>query len=285
MGKIVFSQSTDSLANQLATTNKYVESVSEKAAKLESRLDKKAAKTLSGFQRQEERIIRKLSLKDSSKAAELTRNSREKFENLKQGLENPKVLNEYIPFLDTLKTSLNFLQLNGADTRIKDALSKVNGLENKLQQAETIKNFIRERKQLLKEQLGNLGFARELKKLNKQAYYYSQQIKEYKEILKDSKKAERKALDLLSKTKVFQDFMRKNSQLASLFRLPGDPNDPGAQASLAGLQTRAQVNQLIQQQIGSAPGAMQQFQQNVQEAQGQLQEIKNKISQFTGEGS
>ena len=52
-----------------------------------------------------------------------------------------------------------------------------------------------------------------------------------------------------------------------------------------GLQTRAQVNQLIQQQIGSAPSAMQQFQQNVQDAQGQLQEIKNKLSQFTGEGS
>ena len=282
---ITWCQSHDSVNTQSKIQNKYISEVSEKAAKLESKLDKKAAKVLEAFQRQEEKIIRKLSLKDSSKAAELARNSREKFENLKQGLERPGKLNEYIPFLDTLKTSLNFLQANGADSKIKDALSKVQGLEGQLQKAETIERFIRERKQLLKEQLGNLGFARELKKLNKQAYYYSQQVSEYKEILKDSKKAERKAIELLSRTKQFQDFMRQHSQLASLFRLPGDPNDPTAQVSLAGLQTRAQVNQLIQQQIGSAPGAMQQFQQNVQEAQSHLQEIKNKISQFTGEGS
>ena len=274
-----------SFSQQSNVNSAFVENVSGRVSDLESKLDKKTAKALQAFQKQEEKIIRKLSLQDSSRAAELARNSREKFENLKQGLENPGKLKEYIPFLDTIKTSLNFLQAGGADTKIKDALSKVNGLENQLQKAESIKSFIWERKQLLKEQLGNLGFAKELKKLNKQAYYYSQQVSEYKEILKDSKKAERKAIELLSKTKLFQDFMRKNSQLASLFRLPGDPNDPGAQASLAGLQTRAQVNQLIQQQIGSASGAMQQFQQNVQNAQGQLQEIKNKLSQFTGEGS
>ncbi len=78
--------------------------------------------------------------------------------------------------------------------------------------------------------------------------------------------------------------MRKNSQLASLFRLPGDPNDPGAQASLAGLQTRAQVNQLIQQQIGSAPVAMQQFQQNVQDAQSQLNQLKERLLKVPSTG-
>jgi hypothetical protein len=49
--------------------------------------------------------------------------------------------------------------------------------------------------------------------------------------LKDHKKAERKAIELLSKTKLFKDFMRKNSMLASLFRLPGDQNDPLSQAT------------------------------------------------------
>ena len=90
-----------------------------------------------------------------------------------------------------------------------------------------------------------------MKKINKEIYYYSAQIKEYKEILKDPKKIEKKALELLAKTKFFQEFMRKNSMLASLFRMPGDPNDPSSQANLAGLQTRVQVNNLIQQQIAS----------------------------------
>ncbi|MEI9942908.1 MAG: hypothetical protein WDN26_01685 [Chitinophagaceae bacterium] len=92
------------------------------------------------------------------------------------------------------------------------------GLQNSFQKAEDIKKFLKERRQYLKEQLQQLGFAKELKKLNKQVYYYSEQLNEYKTLLKDHKKAERKAIELLSKTKIFKDFMRKNSQLASLFR-------------------------------------------------------------------
>ena len=73
--------------------------------------------------------------------------------------------------------------------------------------------------------------------------------------------------------------------LASLFRLPGDPDDPVSTASLAGLQTRASVNGLIQQQIAAGgPDAQQQFQQNLQAAQSQMNELKNKINQL-GSGS
>jgi hypothetical protein len=111
-------------------------------------------------------------------------------------------------------------------------------------------------------------------------------VKEYREILKDPKKIEKKALELLSKTKLFKDFFKKNSMLASLFRMPGDPNDPAYTAGLAGLQTRAQVNNLIQQQISSGgPNAQQQFRQNIQAAQSQLQELKNKVMKFGGGSS
>ena len=140
---------------------------------------------------------------------------------------------------------------------------------------------MKERKQFLKDQLGKLGFAKELKKINKEVYYYSQQVNEYKELLKDSKKAERKALELLSKSKFFRDFMRKNSELASLFRTPSDPNDPAISASLAGLQTRAQVNSLLQQQL-SDPAAREQFRQNMQDAQSQLNALKSKVNQLGG---
>ncbi|MBK9570511.1 MAG: hypothetical protein IPO53_11785 [Chitinophagaceae bacterium] len=124
---------------------------------------------------------------------------------------------------------------------------------------------MKQRKQFLKEQLSKFGFAKELKKLNKQVYYYFQQINEYKAILNDPGKIEWKGIDLLSKTKFFQEFMRKNSMLASLFRIPETPNDPAYIASLAGLQTRAQVNSLIQKQIQSAgPNAYAAFWQQMQ---------------------
>src|SRR4030095_7244827 len=195
-------------------------------------------------------------------------------------------LRNYAPHLDTLKTAFKFLDKQGAGEEVKKTLAKIESLDDNFQKAEEIRKFIRERREQLKQQLEKLGLVKELKKFNKEVYYYAAQIKEYKEILNDPKKIEKKAIELLSKTKVFQDFMKKNSMLALLFRLPGDPNDPAYISSLAGLQTRAQVNNLIQQQVSSGgPNGRAQFQQNIQQAQTQLNELKNKLLQFGGGSS
>ncbi|TXJ29017.1 MAG: hypothetical protein E6Q24_04895 [Chitinophagaceae bacterium] len=218
----------------------------------------------------------------------------QQYEGLEQKLADTKKLRQYIPSLDTLSISLKFLEQNPqlmviaekGPAKLEEAMSKVSGLQNQFQKAEEIKKFIKERKQYLKEQLGKFGLTNKLKKLNKQAYYYSAQVNEYKQILKDHKKSEQKAIELLSQTKLFRDFMRDNSQLTSLFRLPGGNagNAPGA-GSLAGLQTRAQVNNLIQQQItAGGPNAQAQFSQNMQQAQSKLNELKSKINKF-GNGS
>lgn len=127
---------------------------------------------------------------------------------------------------------------------------------------------------------------KDLKRFSKIGFYYTAQVKEYKTLLKDSRKAEKKAWELLTKTKHFKNFFRGNSQLASLFRIPGDPGDPSSQANLAGLQTRAQVNSLIQQQIAmGGPGAQQQVSQNIQAAQAQLTQLKDKVLKAGGSGS
>jgi hypothetical protein len=86
-------------------------------------------------------------------------------------------------------------------------------------------------------------------------------------------------MELLSRSKQFQEFMRKNSQLASMFRLPGG-DDPLNVASLAGLQTRASVNALIQDRIGSGADAQALFRQNVQGAQSQLSQLKDQVSKY-----
>ncbi len=285
-----------SCAAQMDTTqspqilsSKYLDIVSSKAGKLEAKLDKQSLKALQQWQRQEAGIKRKLAKTDSLKAVAIFGNTEQQYEQLEQKLQSKAPLQQYIPSLDSISSSLKFLHQNPqllssakeAKEKLGTALSKVKGMEGKFQQAEDIKQFIKERRELLKNQLGNLGFAKELKKLNKQAYYYSEQLNEYKSLLKDHKKAERKALELLSKSKLFNNFMRKNSMLASLFRLPGDDLSPTGGAgggSLAGLQTRAQVNGLIQQQIAAGgPNAQQQFQQNIQQAQSQLTQLKDKL--------
>ncbi len=266
-------------------SGKYLSSVNKTAGKLEASLDKKTDKLLRKLQQHENRIYKKLQKTDSVKAKQFLEQNQAQYKKLEQGIQKlTKKGNTYIPSLDTLTSSLKFLQDNPELLKLKDnagqltgALDKVQGLQQQFNKAELVKKFLKERKQTLGSQLQNLGLLKKLKQLNKQVYYYQAQVNEYKEILKDHKKIERKAIELLSQTKLFKDFMQKNSQLASLFRLPGNnPTDPAAlNASLAGLQTRAQVNNLLQQQL-SAPGAMDQFRSNMQDAQSQLNSIKEK---------
>jgi hypothetical protein len=288
----VFSFSQTHLDSLLQKVNPSELSVSigKRASKLEDRIVSKTEKTLHHLQRQEEKIYRRmLTAKDSSQAKAALADIKNKYKALQDKISNPPNshgIKQYIPKLDTLTTALKFLDQAGAGNDIKKALASTESLGDKFQQAEEIKKFIRQRQQELKQQLENLGLTKQLKQYTKEVYYYSEQIKEYKSLLHDSKKAERKAIGLLAKTKLFNDFMRKNSMLASLFRLPGDPNDPLSQASLAGLQTRAQVNNLIQQQIASGgPSAQAQFQQNMQDAQSQMTQLKNKLAQYGSSSS
>lgn len=265
---------------------KWSASVEKKVSKLEDKLIAKSEKTLHKLEKQEEKIYQKeLATKDSVQAREKLVEIQERYKTLEAKLKDPTTVTpgnvrQYIPHLDTLTTALKFLNRNNSIAGVNSALARVESFDGKLQQADEIKSFIREREEQLKQEMEQLGLLKQLKQFNREVYYYSEQIKEYKEILSDPDKIEKKAIDVLSRTKLFQDFMRKNSMLASLFRMPGDPNDPVYTASLAGLQTRVQVNNLIQQQISSGgPNAMQQFQQNIQQGQSQLQQLRNRITQ------
>ena len=283
-------QSLDSILNKI-DPQKWSASVEKKLGKLEDKIIAKSEKTLSRLEKQEEKIYRKqLGTKDSLIAKAKLAELRSKYQVLQDKLKNPSSIlpgssRQYIAHLDTLKTAFKFLDQNKETSEVKNALSKIQSFEGKMQQAEEIKKFIRDRREQLKQQLEQLGLVKDLKHFNKEAYYYSEQLKEYKQILNDPDKIEKKAIELLSKTKFFQDFMKKNSMLASLFRMPGNPNDPAYIASLAGLQTRTQVSNLMQQQIAAGgPNAQSQFRQNLQQAQSQLQELKGKVSKY-GSGS
>jgi len=92
-------------------------------------------------------------------------------------------------------------------------------------------------------------------------------------------------METVMKLSQFKEFFANNSVLGSLFAIPGSNSSPfgGGQveASLAGLQTRASVNQSIIDRFGLAPNVTEELRQNMQAAQGQLTELKNKISSFS----
>jgi len=284
-------QNTDSIVQ---IPSAYLDNVTSKTSQLQLKLDRKSEKALQQMQKLEQKMMGKLRGRDSIKAKEIFGDAAQRYKELGQRLEKGLPLQQYLPSLDTAVTALKFLQQNpqfvssvkDGGQRLSEALNKVKRMEGEFQKADEIRKWMRERKQYLKEGLLNLGFAKELKKLNKQLFYYSAQLNEYKELLKDHRKAERKALELLSKSSLFQKFFRKNSHLASLFRMPAEPDDPVNVANLSGLQTRASVNALIQNQLSSGgPNAQQQLQQNIQQAQSELNRLKDKVNQAGGGSS
>ncbi|RFS26366.1 hypothetical protein DVR12_00835 [Chitinophaga silvatica] len=278
----------DSTKTPIQISEKYLSTVKKKSDNMERKITAKSEQSLRRFMKQEEKLKRKLSKIDSLKAQNLFSNSIDSLGKLKAGIQGKlSRAKKILPggsnmYLDSLGNTLSFLQgpnsllkqSKGVTDKLNGSIKAVDELKDKFQQAEQIKAYIRERKQLLKEQLSQYaGMTKNLQKINKEAYYYAQQMREYKEVLKDKKKIEQKAIEQLKKLPAFKDFMSKNSQIASLFNLQGASNP----ANLEGLQTRAQVEQLIQQRLGSGPNAGAAVSQQMAEARSRFDELKSKF--------
>ncbi len=285
----LFARAQDSLLQKAnAIPGKYLSQVKQKSDKMERQITARSEKALSRFMKQEEKLKRRLGRIDSLKANNLFTHSIDSLGSLKSRMKGKLgkysgALTQGGPYLDSLSNSLSFLkdskglleQSKGITDKLNGSLKSVDNLKDKLAQAEQIKAYIRERKQLLKEQLSQYtGFTKDLQKMNKEAYYYAQQLKEYKEVFKDKKKAEQKAMEVIKKIPAFNDFMQKHSQLASLFNIQGAT---ASVPNLEGLQTRNQVEQLIQQRLGSGPNASAAVSQQMAEARSKFDELKSKF--------
>jgi hypothetical protein len=277
-------QEADTGRLAFSSPDKYINVVAGKAKKFEEKLDEHTGKLLARLQKQEEKLKRKLLAKDSLFANEIFGNVKERYINLEKKLKSSGELSSFVPNLDSITNSLNFLQQNpqllsqlkDANQKLKDAISKMDALKAQLSKAENVRQFIRERRQYLKEQLSKIGLAKELKKFNKRAYYYSQLIKDYKEVLNSPKKIEKHAVTLLNKVPAFRKFIEKNSFLASLF---GSPSGNMLAVSFNGLQTRASVQQrIISSTTGSNGNPSQFVSQQLQIANSRLSTLKNKIA-------
>ncbi|MEO8820895.1 MAG: hypothetical protein ABI374_08650 [Ginsengibacter sp.] len=290
-------QSVDSLSAEVQNIpDKFYSKVEKKYSSIDKNLSKKSIKYLKKLQKQENRINKKLLVLDS-----LSVNGNEavtqKYEGFIQGFKEKKVklgnvnLNEYNSYIDTLTTSLSFLKKQGNNDKTALPIAKLDELKDKFNQSAEVNQFIAQRKQQIQQLLSKYtqlpgSLKKQYEKLTKTAYYYKAQVNEYKTMLKDPDKMEETALNVLRTVPAFQKFVQKNSQLASLFNLPGSNLNADATQALAGLQTRTSVQGLIQQRIASGgPNAMAQVQQNLQNAQAQLSELKDKLLKASGIGS
>ncbi len=278
--------------------------VDQKISGLDERLTKQSGKYLRSLAKQEEKIRGKLARLDSSRATEIVNNTQQTYEQLSQKLAaaNSKMdkafSGQWLPGLDSLQGALGFLkeakhiasQSKDIQQKIGSSLEQVNQLQNKLQQADQVKQYVQQRQQQLKELLSNYAglpkdITKHLGKYQQQAYYYGRQVQEYKDALNDPDKLMKKVLATLQTLPAFKKFMQKHSMLAQLFPMPENYGAPQA-----GLQTRAGVQQLMQQRIGisatngATSSPAQYLQQQMQQAQDELGKLKDKLNQL-GSGS
>lgn len=271
--------------------SKFFSRIQSKTASLDDQLTHQTEKYLQKMARREERLRKKLYKVDSNAAKSLFAGSADKYAALSQklasdtGSSSSLHLNgEYQAYTDSLQGMLKFM---GNNPKAVASLKQLQSLQAKMQDADQVKEYVRQRKQQISQyvqqhtNLSNL-LGKDYQGMNQDVYYYSQQVREYKEMLNDPDKLTKEALTLLDKLPAFQAFMTKNSQLAGLFNLPANYGDP---ATLAGLQTRNQVASLINQQVAAGgAGGQAALQANLQSAQSQLDGYKDKLSKL-GPGS
>ncbi len=284
-----------SLENLQKVPVKYLDAVENKIDKYSNRITGKTEKTLAKLSKWENKIKSILDQVSPETSDKLFGNNATTFTSLLKKLQEGKAIAEgyktkYNEYRDKLTTSVKYLedQKDKLDKKFVQPISntkkKLEELEKDVNNTEAVEAFIKERKkQLVDEAFKYLGKSKYLTKIDKEAYYYVETLRNYKELFNDKKKAEELALKLLNKIPAFTEFAQKNSMLAQLF---GSPSGGGNMANLAGLQTRAGVNALIQNRLAAGgPSAREAFSQNMQQAQAELTQLKDKIMKVGGSSS
>lgn len=294
----VFGQADSLIATIKQVPARYLHQVEEKVTRYANRISSKTEKTLTKLARWEAKIKSALDAVNPEASQKLFSNPNLTFAGLLRKVKEGEEIvagyrSQYNEYRDKLTTSIKYLEqqqelLNKKVIQpIKDTKRKLTELEQEVANAESIEAFIRERKkQLLDEAVNYIGKSKYLTKIDKEAYYYVETLKNYKELFTDKKKAEQLAYKVLNRIPAFQKFLQQNSLFASLFRRPGSGGGGLSAQDMAGLQTREGVNSLIQERLAAGgPNAQQAFSQNMQAAQADLNSWKNRILKGGGSSS
>ncbi|XVJ67579.1 MAG: apolipoprotein A1/A4/E family protein [Lacibacter sp.] len=286
-----FTQNDSNFFNKiLSLPDKVFGKIDKQSQKLDHQLALKTEKYLSKLEKNEQKLKRKLWKSDSLKAKEIFGDIQGRYSKLRQQLTHDSLQcesNVYTAHTDSLYTALNFLNTEHVKIHtesyqeyVKSNLKNISKLKNKFNQTDEIKKQLKARQELLKQQLNNTPLANSLAKFKKQTYYYQAQLKEYREALCNPNLMGSKLLEVVRKMPAFQNFFNRNSELASLFALPGS-NSSAAFLNNTALQTRVQISQMIQMQFAGTNINPQQFiQNNLTNAQSQLDLIKQRAQDF-----
>lgn len=247
----------------LLLQQKYAALVESKLERWNEQTEKHTLKALNGMVRQEQKMQEKIAKVDSLLAKKLFAYSIDSLQKFKAYITGQlaswqKGPRSYIPYMDTLKQALTFLSKAKEITsparqmqeQIESSLNAVSSIESKLSSIENLEHYMAGRQQLLRQQLKQYPqLANNLKRINKQAYYYSAQIKQIKQTLQDPSKIEETVLRAVGKLPAFQQLLQRNAALSGLFTSPAVfPHllQGGSIPIVNGLPSRASLQTFVQ---------------------------------------
>ncbi len=299
--KVSFSQESEgALDKMLAFPKKFLSDVDKKTSSLEGQVTQVSTSYLKRLSKQENKLKKKLAKTDSSEAARLFPNGMQTrydsyIKNIRSdsGMNNKEFSGIYYPNTDSLQMSLAFLKANPqllskaniSSAQLDAAMNKLSVLQGKLNYSGQINDFVAQRKQQFQQLLAkytNLpnGIKNAYSNYQKQAAYYSDQIKAYKESLNDPDKVMNMAMAVLYKVPSFNHFVKSNSVLSGLF--PGSPNIDSTTAT-QGIQTRKQVQDMLNEKMGTqGMTGISKMQSNMQSAQGMVDGLRDKLNASGG---
>ena len=305
-----YAQTADSTAGKLLNyPTRFLGKLQSKLTGLNGQLANQSQQYLQKMARREARLQQKLMSSDSAGAKQLFAGSAQQYAALIQkfktdtGSSHQQLSGQYQPYADSLQGELAFLKKNPQllsstpPTALQGSISQLQAMQAKLQVTTEANVFIQQRRQQIMQYLSQHSSLQGLESkytsgINQEAYYYTQRVNQYREMLNDPGNLGQKAISMVSGLPAYQNFMKANGQLAGMFKLPGGGGTGGSAQPLPGLQTHSQITSQVQSQVSSASSGnsgggdgMGQIQSKVQAAQSQLDSYKSKLSQLGAGGT
>src|SRR5450631_223992 len=195
------------------TLDKFEQQTGKKSEKLYSRMDETTQSYIVKYKKDEEKLYEQLKKTNPAQAEKLYGDIEARYNKILRSLDpgqlqqNGKAWAASIPRLDTIKNTLLFIEkykntisssASAAGGKLSSALQNVDALGGEFSKADQVSQLFNERTRFLEDQYAKLGIVKQLTDLNKKAYYFSEQVKTFKENIKDLNKAEQTAISMLS---------------------------------------------------------------------------------------
>jgi predicted DNA-binding ArsR family transcriptional regulator len=203
---LAFSQMPKNADSLAASVEKYLSAVDKKSTQVESLISSKSLKYIKKLKKSEQSLQNIVAKKDSLLALQIFGGVKQQYDAVQgkmKGVEKnlERVTGSYIPLMDSLNTSLKFLKKidAGKIQQLDGVMENFDRLQSKLNTSLQFENFLKDRQKLVTDKLASFGMLKEFKKYKQQAYYYSQQVREFKDALNKPDKVIATSLQYLQK--------------------------------------------------------------------------------------